>query len=340
MAVKVMNQVERTKLRQQLPALQFNRALDFEQCSDSLREYFQRYHFDQLVDETHCNYHVGRAQLAGYECVAHTWFPDRFGHSDTVVITHGLFDHAGLYLHLVRRLLLQHYTVVLVDFPGHGLSEGRPASIGDFSEYAAVLAATMMLLKRSERFAEVSLIGQSTGASAILYFVMDQAYDHNIKCISLLAPLVRPRNWPLVRVSYTLAKYFVKDVPRKFTVNSHHQEFCDFLKNEDPLQVRRIPLLWIRAMITWVDYFQTQTRLLGEHKINQRSIPVLIIQGATDDTVDWKYNLEVIKKHFKYPSQVIVNDMAHHIVNEAPERREFAFTALLKFLEQKVVSLA
>jgi len=170
MAVKVMGQVERTKLRQQLPALQFNRALDFEQCSDSLREYFQRYNFDQLVEETHCNYHVGRAQLAGYECVAHTWFPDRFGHSDTVVITHGLFDHAGLYLHLVRRLLLQHYTVVLVDFPGHGLSEGPLASIGDFSEYAAVLAATMMLLKRSERFADVSLVGQSTGGAAIFVF--------------------------------------------------------------------------------------------------------------------------------------------------------------------------
>ena len=73
----------------------------------------------------------------------------------------------------------------------------------------------------------------------------------------LLAPLVRPQNWVLSKISHSMGKFFLKKIKRQFVVNSHDEEFLDFLENKDPLQSRVLPLQWVAALKKWNDYFLT-----------------------------------------------------------------------------------
>jgi alpha-beta hydrolase superfamily lysophospholipase len=44
---------------------------------------------------------------------------------------------------------------------------------------------------------------------------------------------------------------------------------------------------------------------------------VLVVQGDADDTVDWRFNLPVIREHFPNAVFCHLNSARHHLVNES-----------------------
>lgn len=61
---------------------------------------------------------------------------------------------------------------------------------------------------------------------------------------------------------------------------------------------------------------------------------MLILQGEQDLTVDWQWNLEVLRG--KFPRAIVHRhpEARHHLVNEAEEIRQSMFAELETFLAQ------
>lgn len=238
----------------------------------------------------------------------------------TVLLVHGYYDHVGLYRHLINALLLAGFNVVAFDLPGHGLSEGLPLVIDDFGNYGQAVAAVKIAYQQRLNL-PWSLVGQSTGGSALLDAVLSKQVraDHLV----LMAPLLRTRRWASVCLSYWLGHWFLEHVPRRFKSSSHDPEFLSFIEHQDPLQERHTPVAWVAAMIRW------QANFKG---LPQSDIPCCYISGTEDDTVDFEYNYSQIAPHFRDISLFEINHAQHHLVNEREDLRDRGFAEVVRFL--------
>ncbi len=56
------------------------------------------------------------------------------------------------------------------------------------------------------------------------------------------------------------------------------------------------------------------------------------MQGEADGTVDWPYNLEVLKAKFAEPQILMLPEARHHLANELPGIRQRYFD----FIDQRL----
>jgi len=259
---------------------------------------------------------LGRFACAGFEVVAQAWLPA--APVATLVLLHGFYDHMGLYRHVVDWALEQRYAVISCDLPGHGLSSGERASIDDFAIYQQVLDALFEQAAELQLPQPWHLCGQSTGGAIAVDHLLHRGERSPVSGeVILLAPLVRPRAWGWSKLSYRLLRPFVKGIARRFSENSNDPTFLPFLL-ADPLQPRRLPTAWVGALVKWI------RRIEAAPGSTRRP---LIVQGEEDMTVDWRYNLEVLKGKFDAPQILMLPQARHHLANELPEIRQryFAF---------------
>lgn len=264
---------------------------------------------------------MGTIQAAGYQIAVQAWWPEQ--PRATLVLLHGYYDHVGLYRHVIEWALGMGFAVLGFDLPGHGLSSGARASIGDFAEYQAVLQAVLVEAAALELPQPWHLCGQSTGGAILIDYLLSGTPGPEIAETILLAPLVRPRAWGWSQFSYRIMKRFVSAIPRRFSVNSSDAAFIDFVHHQDPLQPRNLPTAWVGALSQWVPRIEAAPR-------SARS--PLIIQGEADMTVAWQHNLEVLQSKFAAPQILRLAEARHHLANEAPALRQRYF----EFLSQRL----
>lgn len=227
----------------------------------------------------------------------------------TALVLHGYYDHVGLYGHLIRYLLGKRLAVLAFDQQGHGLSSGAAATIASFDDYVEALVS--VLESESSGLPEPwHAVGQSMGASVLMEYMQRpeaRCFEHAV----LLAPLIRPKRWPVNKLVYRLIKPFVKSLPRGVSRNSQNPEFKTLLKN-DPLQARALPLQWVGAMATWMERFERSERM---------NIKPLVVQGGCDQTVNGVYNLSALRR--LYDIELLeIPEARHHLVNETAAIRE------------------
>ncbi|NWN83369.1 MAG: alpha/beta hydrolase [Halomonas sp.] len=270
--------------------------------------------------------HLGFLDAGNFRLWASVWSPPvPIG---TAFVVHGYFDHLGLYRHLLERLLERGWRVVLWDLPGHGLSSGRRASIEDFDDYGNCLHALQDHLECLGLASRPWLgIGQSTGAAILATDALTHGSADRWAGLALLAPLVRPWGWRQSSWLHLLVGPFMRSIPRKFRANSTDAEFAAFLRDRDPLQVDRVAVDWVSAMRRWMP------RLLA---LPPNPVPTLILQGEQDLTVDWMWNLEVLKEKFPNAEVHLHPEARHHLVNEAEPIRQALFDTLDRFLDTLV----
>jgi alpha-beta hydrolase superfamily lysophospholipase len=114
----------------------------------------------------------------------------------------------------------------------------------------------------------------------------------------------------------------VNGIERRFSENTNDPTFLPFLE-ADPLQPRRLPTAWVGALIAWVKRIEAAPR---------SSRRPLIVQGEADGTVDWPYNLEVLKAKFAEPQILMLPEARHHLANELPGIRKRYFD----FIDQRL----
>ena len=321
---RVFSQADAMRLRE--GALDFDAArnspdisLTDQDASPELQRYFRHYGFTVLFErESLISYSLTFADH-DYRIARHLWQVSNA--RGTVLVVHGLFDHTGLYLKLIDRLLSEGFNVVSFDLPGHGLSSGERVAIKDFSEYKQVFNDCLTWCQESLA-GPYFAVGQSTGCSAILYSLLSDTTP--LTKVVLLAPLIRPRAWLYVSWSHRLVGRFIARVPRHFGVNSHDPEFLHFLSTHDPLQTRYIAMSWVKAMRNWVSIFKKMPAATHAN--------VLIIQGTADLTVDWRWNVPLIQRKFPRAELQHIPGAFHHLVNEAEPWRGQVFDATCQHL--------
>jgi alpha-beta hydrolase superfamily lysophospholipase len=121
-----------------------------------------------------------------------------------------------------------------------------------------------------------------------------------------------------VNLLYTVLRPFRSGVRRKFMPNSGDTEFLAFVQN-DPLQSTTLPVQWVGAMRQWIRAFR-------EHPVTD--FAPLIIQGSADETVDWRWNIPMIRQKFPHAQLRMVDGARHHLANEVRHLREEVFALL------------
>lgn len=288
---------------------------------EHLDRYFEHYRLTPLLTE-HVGVHVGFVDAGGFRLWTQVWSPHE--PHGTAFVVHGYFDHLGLYRHLLEWLLERNWRVVLWDLPGHGLSSGERASIGDFDEYGHCLSGLQQHLASCELAPRPWIgLGQSTGAAILATDALRRGEACHWDGLALLAPLVRPWGWQQSSWIHLLASPFIRTLPRKYRANSTDGEFATFLREHDPLQPDRVMIPWVSAMRRWMP------RLLA---LPPNEVPVMILQGEQDMTVDWEWNLDVLMR--KFPNATVFRhpEARHHLVNETQAIRSELFEALDGFL--------
>jgi alpha-beta hydrolase superfamily lysophospholipase len=290
------------KMREELHPLQFDKVVDF--SPDEL-EYFRYYGL-----EIHNSEHLFGTFTSGDKLLAAHVFKVKMA-KGTVILVHGYLDHSGVWKNLIKEMVDRGYTVAVYDQPGHGLSSGERAAIDDFSEYVSVFEEFL-------RFCELNLPGPQHlvahsmgGAIALDYLInVDQT---PLDRVVLLAPLVHTSHWNLARLGHYLGKHLSDSVPRASPKTSSDEEFLEFSRN-DPLQAKQVPTKWFSALVEW------NKRIV---ETAPSTLPVMVIQGTADTTVDWKYNMEFIKEKFPRADILMIEAGGHQLINETlPMRTE------------------
>lgn len=286
-----------------------------------LDQYLAHYQLAPLLSER-VGLHVGYLDAGGFRLWTQVWTPE--APRGTAFVVHGYFDHLGLYRHVLQLLLDQGWRVVLWDLPGHGLSSGARATIDDFDDYGECLAALQTQLDQQGLAPRPWVgIGQSTGAAILATDALRQGANSPWSGLALLAPLVRPWGWSQSSWLHLLASPFIRTLPRKYRANSSDVDFTTFLREADPLQPAHLALPWVSAMRRWMP------RLMA---LPESELPVLILQGEQDLTVDWEWNLEVLARKFPQARIHRHPEARHHLVNETDAIRQVLFDELADYL--------
>lgn len=233
----------------------------------------------------------------------------------TLLLTHGLFDHVGLFDKPIRAALESGCNVIAFDFPGHGLSSGEPAVIDSFDHYSNAIADVLECVDIGE--GPLWAMGQSTGGAALINFA--RLHDWPFKALVLLAPLVRPTHWPLISVAQRVVRLVRPSVPRGFKRNSSDEAFLQFIRR-DPLQANGTSMRWLGALRKWLAAMEHRDLGVGS---------ALVIQGDADTTVDWRYNLPVIDTLFPGTQVEYLEGAGHQLANEIASYRD-RYQALIR----------
>lgn len=292
-------------------------ALQDQQLPDALLQGYRRYYGlteDALgVPSTS---HFGLFTTPSERLAYQVWQPMAPARG-SLLLVHGYYDHMGLYRHLIAWALGLGFSVLACDLPGHGLSTGRPASIGSFADYQEALKALLRQAERLHLPAPWHLCGQSMGGAIALDYLLGGEVRDEVGQTLLLAPLVRPRAWRRSKMTYLLVRAFLRQIPRNFSQNSNDAEFLQFVA-KDPLQPRILPTAWVGALARWIPNI--------ESAMPSGRRP-LVVQGDADQTVDWRFNLKVLQQKFDAPKVLLLPGARHHLANETLDirRRYLAF---------------
>ena len=205
------------------------------------------------------------------------------------------------------------------------MSDGSPASIQNFDHYQHVLLAVYQYVKHANQLPKPWVgIGQSTGGAIWMHHLLEYAQkrqDPIVDRVLLLSPLIRPAKtaWWHNPVGLGIIRRIRRQVPRHFRRNNHNPEFLRFVRLKDPLQPRMMGMDWILAMSKWM--FEMEER-------PPCRIPVWLAQGALDQTVDWRYNIEFIRRKFRLQTLLMLEEGSHQLINERADIRA-ALTGLI-----------
>jgi alpha-beta hydrolase superfamily lysophospholipase len=287
------------------------------------QEYLDFYHINFSAEFAGLRHQLGFIESCEQRLAVHVLQPpDAQG---VLLVVHGYLDHVGLMQHLIRYGLQRGYTVLAFDLPGHGLSSGDRVAIDDFSDYRRALESLRM------QWADVPgdwhVIAQSAGAAAVLDYLLHRG--GGLDKVVMLAPLVRPLGWWWVKLAHAVLHRLRDSMPREFAVNSNDARFLRWIRT-DPLQSKLLSLRWIGALGRWLKALP----VVG----GESQVPVLLIQGDADRTVDWRYNVARVQQLVNVVKVVTLAGGRHHLANESSAFRTRIYACLDEFFGPAAVS--
>ncbi len=282
---------------------------------ENMKQYCEYYH----LPTEDILYHYGFEQVAHERLFVQSFCPSQV--KAKILLVHGYYDHTGVLSTFIRFLVQKGYHVLTFDLPGHGLSTGEQATISDFSLYSDSIREIVQRHLSSSSF-PVYIAAHSTGGAAAVDYLLSDYVDSSIQKVVLICPLIHSYRWNALTIGFKPLMRFTQQLRRVFRNNSSDINFCKFVKN-DPLQYDKLPLSWLEALIRWNESIKTEST---------SSVPIFILQGKKDTTVDWRYNIDFLLKKFQNTDVELIENGKHHLLNEKEQIRNHVFSAIHRFL--------
>ncbi len=83
---------------------------------------------------------------------------------------------------------------------------------------------------------------------------------------------------------------------------------------------------WFSALVAW------NKRVVG---YEPSTLPIKVIQGTADTTVDWKYNVAFIKRKFPNMHMIQIENGGHQLMNESLPVRDEVLTLIVDYLKEE-----
>ncbi|MFG6148210.1 alpha/beta hydrolase [Halobacillus sp. B23F22_1] len=247
----------------------------------------------------------------------------------TIIIVHGAFEHAGRYVHLVKKLEQDGFEVKINDLPGQGMSEGKKGHIRSFNDYIKKVSEWV---EEADKDLPVFLLGHSMGGLIVTRTL--QQLKITVDGVILSSPAFSIKNgaskpmevlsrglnivWPAFKVSSSLA-------PETVTTN---QEMIAS-DQSDPLIIDKVSVRW------YIEFQRSIKKAFKEVKYFP-DIPLLIMQAGDDLIVDRRrtyqwFNLVCTSEKFykEWPGYY------HEIFNEVKWQQPYLY--LYNFIQQQLI---
>lgn len=309
---------------------------DNKHSSRTIEHYLNYYNLNFNFNKKEHNniyYNIGKFKAFDFDIVAQIFAPHNVEQNNKTkvkklaVFIHGYLEHFALYRDLIQFLVKNNYIVIGIDLPGHGLSTGKIADIVDFSQYAHCIEVLVDILQdKFNNNIQKYLIGFSAGcAISTEYFLRNKDNAFFDKAL-WLAPLLKIPKWKYSELACYLWP-FVKYVRRSSFNISHDTGFVNFIRFNDPLQTKMLTIRWVKALHHWY------ARLVKYKPID--NVPLAIIQGTKDTTVDWRFNILEYSTIFPNHEIHFIKDAYHHLCNELSIYEDRVFKFIKDFIDRE-----
>jgi alpha-beta hydrolase superfamily lysophospholipase len=235
----------------------------------------------------------------------------------TVAVLHGGGDHSGRYPALTTALVRAGFQAALVDFRGHGQSDGRRWHVDAFSDYLADLDAFVAKLRADGPAGRLFFVAHSQGALVAARWALDHGreVDGFVLSSPYLGLAMKP---PAAKVIG--ARLLGRVVP--WLPVSTGLDVDDLTGDEDLRRWTDRDPLYGRA--TTPRWFEASTRAQGEvlRRAGEFTAPLLVLAAGADRIAD----VETTKRWFAEVRSAdkrlqVYDGFRHEIFNEIERHR-------------------
>ena len=231
----------------------------------------------------------------------------------TVVVLHGGGDHCGRYPALTAALVRAGFQAALVDFRGHGQSDGRRWHVDGFSDYLHDVAAFVAKLSQDGIAGDrLFVVGHSMGG--LVAALWAAGHGRLLSGLVLSSPYfglaVRP---PMAKVlAGKVVGRFVPWLPisaglrmAQLTSDVELQRWTD----RDPLYGRSTTPRWFEE--------SNRAQLEALRRAGEIDVPLLVLAGGADEVADLSLaRTFVAAAHSRDKRLVVYDGFRHEIFNE------------------------
>ncbi len=252
-------------------------------------------------------------------------------------IAHGLGEHSGRYMNIIKKLQGKGVSVFSMDHRGHGRSGGKPGHVDAFSEYISDLNLYINCIKMEHEKIPFILMGHSMGGLIACKYTLSHSSD--VDGLILSAPAfilaVEVPGWKT-----GLGKFFSRYIPGLTMSNeldpkllSHDENVVKTYTN-DPFVHNKVTARF------YTEFIAAGAECIA--RTGELTIPLLIFHGEEDKMVSPRGSEIVYAKastEGKRKALHIYPGLFHETMNETLKERNRVLDTVVMWIETQTVAL-
>ncbi|MES0489260.1 MAG: lysophospholipase [Leptospirales bacterium] len=227
-----------------------------------------------------------KSRVDGLNLFYQGWVAEKSLLSKSIIIQHGVGEHSGRYMNVVRAFENTGYSFFMLDARGHGKSEGKRGWLVSFDEYVQDLDTFVDFITKKYNLLKPVLLGHSMGAGIAVAYCLDPVRSAKLRgLVANASPFAVNLTFGM-RVKLALAKFISLFFPHialpsglKPKNISRDLEVVKAYKN-DPLNSGVMSYGLAREILN-----SSKASLENASKLN---LPVLFTHGSADNISDCK----------------------------------------------------